>query len=261
MLGFNGGLIGARRTPTDQQASGMWFQNEQSVAKRAAIWPSTLTGDPFFASVSLLLNMDGSNGSTTFTDLSSEANTVTAYGDAQVSTTAPKFGTGSLLLDGNGDFLAVTSDASLAFGTSDFTIEAWIYANTVDTGAQQIIYSQRGVGGYSLYLLGDGRLSLLSNSLNSIAENSTLIQSQTWTHVAGTRAGTSNKIWVNGVERGEGTWNVENNALTGNPLIGTRADGGGGAFAGKIDELRITIGVARYTANFTPPVLPFPAFL
>jgi hypothetical protein len=41
MLGFNGGLMGVRRTPTAGAASGLWFQNEQSVAKRAAIWPST----------------------------------------------------------------------------------------------------------------------------------------------------------------------------------------------------------------------------
>ena len=41
MLGFNGGLMGVRRTPTTGTASGLWFQNEQSVAQRAAIWPAT----------------------------------------------------------------------------------------------------------------------------------------------------------------------------------------------------------------------------
>jgi hypothetical protein len=39
MLGFNGGLMGVRRTPTTGTASGLWFQNEQSVAQRAGIWP------------------------------------------------------------------------------------------------------------------------------------------------------------------------------------------------------------------------------
>ena len=38
MLGFNGGLMGVRRTPTTGTASGLWFQNEQSVAQRAGIW-------------------------------------------------------------------------------------------------------------------------------------------------------------------------------------------------------------------------------
>ena len=39
MLGFNGGLMGVRRTPTTSAATGLWFQNEQSVAQRAAVWP------------------------------------------------------------------------------------------------------------------------------------------------------------------------------------------------------------------------------
>jgi hypothetical protein len=38
MLGFNGGLMGVRRTPTNEVATGLWFQNEQSVARRAGIW-------------------------------------------------------------------------------------------------------------------------------------------------------------------------------------------------------------------------------
>jgi len=43
MLGFNGGLMGVRRTSTTGAASGLWFQNEQSVAQRAAIWPLGIT--------------------------------------------------------------------------------------------------------------------------------------------------------------------------------------------------------------------------
>jgi hypothetical protein len=39
MLGFNGGLMGVRKVPTTGAAPGMWFQNEQSVAKRDALWP------------------------------------------------------------------------------------------------------------------------------------------------------------------------------------------------------------------------------
>ena len=45
MIGFNGGLLGVRKVPTTGSASGLWFQNEQSVAKRAGIWPS-VASDP-----------------------------------------------------------------------------------------------------------------------------------------------------------------------------------------------------------------------
>ena len=44
MLGFNGGLLGLRKVPTTGSASGLWFQNEQSVAKRAGIWPAVTVG-------------------------------------------------------------------------------------------------------------------------------------------------------------------------------------------------------------------------
>lgn len=41
MLGLNSGLLGVRRVPTTGNASGLWVPNEQSLAKRAAIWPRT----------------------------------------------------------------------------------------------------------------------------------------------------------------------------------------------------------------------------
>ena len=38
MLGFNGGLMGVRRVPSGSAASGLWFQNEQNLAKQAGLW-------------------------------------------------------------------------------------------------------------------------------------------------------------------------------------------------------------------------------
>jgi hypothetical protein len=40
MLGLNGGLMGVLKVPTTGTATGVWDQNEQSVAKRAGIWPA-----------------------------------------------------------------------------------------------------------------------------------------------------------------------------------------------------------------------------
>ena len=59
--------------------------------------------DPDFANVSLLLHGDGTNGSTTIVDSSSSSKTVTAVGDAQISTAQSKFGGSSIYFDGTGD--------------------------------------------------------------------------------------------------------------------------------------------------------------
>lgn len=41
MIGSNGGLLGSRRVPSTSSARGVWTANEQSLAKRAGIWPGT----------------------------------------------------------------------------------------------------------------------------------------------------------------------------------------------------------------------------
>jgi len=255
MLGFNGGLMGARRTPTTGAASGLWFQNEQSVAKRAAIWPIA-GGDPYWADVSLLLHMDGSNGSTTFTDSSSNALTVTPSGDAQISTAQSKFGGSSLLLDGSGDYITTSASSSLALGTGDFTVEFFVYrtSNNNDQGIFTFGATQSG-----LFASMDGStlgVGLLGGDPTAISGGT--LSLNTWHHVAITRSSGSLRGFIDGVQFGSTvteTTNLTDNSLkigysytTSYPMIGN------------LDEFRVTKGVARYTANFTPPTAAFPDF-
>ena len=70
MIGFNGGLIGglanARDTSISTSVPGVWTLAEQRKAKLANLWP-VVGGDPDFSSVTLLLHLNGTNGSTNFT--------------------------------------------------------------------------------------------------------------------------------------------------------------------------------------------------
>ena len=75
--------------------------------------------DPQFGSVSLLLHGDGANGSTTIVDSSPTPKTVTAFGDAQISTAQSKFGGASIAFDGTGDYLSA-NDGDLVLGTGSF---------------------------------------------------------------------------------------------------------------------------------------------
>ena len=83
------------------------------------------TNDPYWANVVLLLHMDGTDGSTTFTDSSSYARAMTAAGNAQIDTAEFKFGTASGLFDGTGDSVQTPNGADFQF-LGDFTVEAWV---------------------------------------------------------------------------------------------------------------------------------------
>jgi hypothetical protein len=250
MLGFNGGLMGVRRVPTGSAATGLWFQNEQSVAKRAAIWPST--GDEYGANVSLLLHMDGSNGSTTFVDSSSNNFTISVFGDAQVSTTDPKFGTGSLTLDGNGDYLTTPADAAFAFGTGDYTVECWVYVNSGNTNHGLFTSGGQSSGLAVAIISGEWRLSNAGAGGNTMGA----VTTGAWQHLAVTRSGSSQRMFIDGTQLGS-TYTDSTN-FTDNQLKIGYYYSSSFAINAKIDEFRVTKGVARYTANFTAPTAPFP---
>ena len=281
MLGFNGGLLGVRRVPTTGAAKGLWFPNEQSVAKRAAIWPTK--GDPYWTDVSLLLPMNGSNGSTTFTDASSNALTVTANGNAQISTAQSKFGGASGLFDGTGDFLTISNNALFTFGAGDLTIECWIYIagnSGLDLEGKRnaAICStwpeQAPISGWLFGIAGSSSTTGTGLFLNTwpntgavirtnFASSFTISQSA-WHHVALTISGGTRRLFFNGELQEGSTDNLnggfaEVNSYSNDLQIARNRYGGYHMdLNGYIDDLRITKGVARYTANFTPPAAPFP---
>lgn len=253
MLGFNGGLLGVRRTPTNEVAAGLWFQNEQSVARRAAIWPGS---DPFWNNVSLLLQMQGTNGSATFTDSSSNGLTATVVGNAQISTAQFKWGASSGLFDGAGDRILFT--LATAIGTSDFCLEAWVYFVSRPAAATLFaVGDQAGSTGLIFYSTAAGRTGIYSAGQINTTGTSQTIPTGAWCHVALTRANSDIRMFVDGVQDGNGT---HSGSLTADVYLGQALDNGvfTSAFNGYIGAARITAGEARYTANFTPPTAAFP---
>jgi hypothetical protein len=252
MLGFNGGLLGVSRTSTTVAAPGLWFQNEQSVAKRAAIWP--LSDDPYWSNVSLLLRCDGTNGSTTFTDLSVNAHAITATGTAQVATAEKQFGTGSLSVGFSGTGYIDTPASSTFSFPGDFTIECWVKFDATQPG-----------GTSALLELNDYNNGILVRSdstyVNGTSIGWTGLINTSWRHLAITRSGSTVRWFRDGTvdsyaQTLSGTINSSNGKLRFGADIHTS---GGSPMRGYIDEIRVTKGVARYTASFTPPAAPFPA--
>ena len=79
----------------------------------------------------------------------------------------------------------------------------------------------------------------------------------TWHHVAFTRLGTSYNVWVDGVSSATSTFSGLSGA-SGTSYIGYRGSDTIELLDGRIDDLRITKGVCRYTGAFTPPTAAFP---
>jgi hypothetical protein len=229
------------------------------------VWPST--DDPFLLSVSLLLRMDGNT--IDFVDASQTPKTIAALGDATQSSAQSKWPGGkSLLLDGTGDYLTSPINSAYEFGTSDFTVEAWIYPTTTSMNARIIGIGLGANGGgpytgWSLRFLTSGVIAFYRfDGTETMVSSAHTAPANQWTHVAATRASGVVRVFVGGnlsaaLTTYSGSYDrVNNDALE----IGRVQFGGGGTFnffSGYIDDIRITKGVARYTTTFTPPTAAF----
>jgi len=219
-------------------------------------------GDRYFSNVSLLLHGDGTNGSTTIVDNSPSPKTVTAFGDAQISTAQSKFGGASIAFDGSGDYLTTPiSDQYTLGGTGDFTVELWIFPNGSQTSNAGILGT---IANWSTDYLNQFQLVMSSSTISWLRSTgftaiSTSISLNVWSHIAVCRAGSTISFYLNGTSVGTQTSDQDYSAVRGLflGLSGLPASGTTRFFKGWFEEVRITKGVARYTANFTPPTAPF----
>jgi hypothetical protein len=212
-------------------------------------------GDPDFASVTLLLHCDGVDGSTSFPDNSNSNNTVTAGGSAQVDTAQFKFGDASALLDGVNSYLQAPTGADFQYA-GDFTIEFWV--RFTSTAGTPVLYDCRtgaGSTGFVLYLSG-GAYTIFSGAANQISGGSAT--TNTWIFVTICRDGTDFRVFIDGTQVGS-TWSTSQNFSDGACFVGAQFNGANYS-SGNLDEIRVTNGVARYNANFTPPTSAFPNF-
>jgi hypothetical protein len=276
LLGYNGGLRGKPRIPSTSNASGIWDLEEQKIAASAGIWPSA-GGDPYWANVSLLLHMDGSNGSTTFTDSGPSARSVTRTGNVQISTTQSKFGGSSGYFDGTSDYLTVTDSNAFSFGADLFTIEFWFYVPPATTDRTLFVMPRIGGGWPTLivFLTGSGNVgaycSTTGGSFAHYMNTASIgaVVANTWNHFAYVRTGAGGndyRVFLNGTINSPGDANYPSTVSTYPSVNEIRISDafnstfGVDSWLGYIDELRITKGIARYTSNFTPPTAPFPNF-
>jgi hypothetical protein len=184
-------------------------------------------------------------------------NVLETVGNAQIDTGTKKFGTGSLEFDGTGDWLLAPNNVDNQLGTGNFTIELWVYLASGDTGSNRGLVSKgTSTTGWSVSL--NTTEKVVFSYTSSTITSSGAITTNAWNHIAVVREGTGSnqtKIYINGTNDGTGTVSTDFNQ-TNSLYVGANRTGGD-PMKGFIDDLRITKGKARYTANFTAPTAAF----
>lgn len=207
--------------------------------------------DSNFSYVTLLLNADGVDGSTSITDSSAYHKTANLYGGTHLTVTNSVSPPSSIVFNGTTDYLTFTTNSDFAFGTGDYTIELWFMASNV-TSTQSLLDNRIGVTdtGVSLFIE-SGAVKVYTTGV--FLSGGTL-STNAWIHTALTRNSGVTTLWVNGV-----SVSTSSTALTlsdGGCTIG-RHNSSGYYFGGNIDLLRISKGVCRYTATFDPSALAY----
>ena len=194
-------------------------------------------------------------------------NDLETVGNAQISTTQSKFGGSSMYFDGTGDYLSIPATQNIVFGTADFTIEMWVYSGSQgSTGARMFGNGAGAAWGSGKYILttttaaNPNKFTLGINNASpaDVLVSTTTFNDSTWKHVAITRYNGVFRLFVNGILESTNTTNVSvDNGTAAQIRIGSSGISGDADWAGYIDDLRITKGIARYTSNFTPPTAAF----
>jgi hypothetical protein len=231
--------------------------------------------DTYFSSVQLLLHMNGTQGSTVFTDSSPFPLVTTTFGNAQINTTDSKFGGASGLFDGSGDYVDIAATSGFDFGLGDFTVEFWVKTTFNMAGVtpyRRVIAPQvvTNIGevfqiAHAGSPISGAKFENAIELITPLATGSTVstmqaINDNQWHHVAFARSSGTVKAFLDGVlkDSAADTNDYSVAGVNGFRLAGRGDLAAGTFFSGKLDDFRITKGVARYTGNFTPPSAQFP---
>ena len=180
-------------------------------------------------------------------------------GTARISTSQKKYGTGSLEISGNG--LNFINTPNFRFGTGDFTLEFWLWRSSGVNMNTRMVISCWTTNGWGILFDGSQQISFSipsGGSLANVVRDPSTFPSNEWVHVAVSRQTGTSRLFINGALVASAA-DANNYVATATVRIGT-LDGANWNFVGYLDDFRITKGVARYTANFTPPTAPLPDF-
>ena len=189
-------------------------------------------------------------------------NNLETVGNAQVSTTQAKFGTTSMYFDGTGDWLYVPRWTGIN-ANENLTIELFIYLTSAPANYRMMFADSNGNNSRYFAINSTGLEAQFGNtgSVSTSATCTHTFSQNTWYHIALVRNNGVVSMYVDGTSKTITNPNQSTAYLDQNSILNIGRWQGATTtyeFNGYMDEVRITKGVARYTANFTAPTAAFP---
>ncbi len=212
-------------------------------------------GDPYWSDVILLMHMDTAD----FVD--EKGHTVTKYGNPD--SVSGKFAN-ALFTDhtvGDFDALRVTGTPALDFLSEDMTYEFWFKPTTL--AVNQSVHIIANYFWIQATTTGAITIGTYTDAFTweYLSTDSDIIDTDKYYHIAITSTiSGNNEIFVDGVKQATRITPDYYDPGAYTLLLHVTHIDGSNAIKAYTDELRITKGVARYTADFTPPAAPFPNY-
>jgi hypothetical protein len=248
---FNGVVSNVRVSDTDLYTNSDYLPtNPPTQTFTPPTTPFTTNSNTDF----LLYGRDGA-----IIDKSQSIKSITLNGDVKSSTTQSKYLTSSMYFDGTGDYIDLEDDILAVPANTAFTLEFWIQM-VGGNSADAIFDWGRHASGDSISLLSqsNGQFQVYTGGVGAFASYGTSyadLRDGTWRHFALSRTSAGAAYtFVDGtvIESATG-WTsavASNNQFR---ISGLAAYAGSYEANFYMSDLRITKGLARYTANFTPP--------
>lgn len=215
----------------------------------------------------ILLHYEGTDASTVITESAygqTGARSWTARGAAQIDNAAFKFGATSLVCPDAASYSDTPDHPDFTLGSGDFTVDGWFRAATNSTDlyfAGQCDVAGGANANTAWYMGRFGNTNshriacsvVQGTTVTTVTGTTAVNIAKGQTHVEFVRTGNVLKLFIDGVQEGG------NVAFTGavNDSTGLLGVGSLGNFTtatwwGWVDEFRLSVGIARHTANFTP---------
>jgi hypothetical protein len=230
-----------------------------SGAASASAYPSTANVSTTFVSTDTQALLNFTNAG--IYD-SAMGNVFETSGNAQISNSILKYGSGSMYFDGTTDFLYNNNWLGIN-ANEDFTAEVWIYLTAAQANYRMMLADSNGNNSRYWTLNASGMEAQFGNTL-SVSTSSVITYTfaqNTWYHLALVRSNNVVSMYVNGVSQTVTYPNQSTAFLNqGSALYIGKWNGASSTYEyfGYMDDLRITRGVARYYQNFIPPQVALP---